>query len=86
MRIKHRLRVRDASPDRQLKIQSCLVRETLQRIMEQTNTTADFGSSFRQIPHTSNACLLEDKVQDRGMYLFTISHGGYAVDQRIEDG
>ena len=30
--------------------------------------TADFGSSFRQIPYTSYVCLLEDKIQDRGMY------------------
>ena len=45
-------------------------------------TTADFGSSLRQILHTINVCLLEDKVQDRGMYLFTISYGSYAVDQR----
>ena len=27
---------------------------------------------FDKIPFTSNVCLLEDKVQDRGMYLFTI--------------
>ena len=27
-------------------------------------------------------CLLEDKVQDRSMYLFTISYGGDAMDQR----
>ena len=27
-------------------------------------TTADFGSSFRQIPYTINVCLLEDKIQD----------------------
>ena len=31
------------------------------------------------------ACL-EDKIQDRGMYLFTISYGGYALDQRSGDG
>ena len=37
---------------------------------------------FRQIHHTSNACLLEDKIQYRGMYLFTISYGGDAMDQR----
>ena len=43
-------------------------------------TTADLGSSFRQVPYTSNLRLLEDKVQDRGMYLFTISYGGDAVD------
>ena len=29
---------------------------------------------------------MEDKVQDRGMYLFTISYGSYAVDQRSGDG
>ena len=29
-----------------------------------------------------NLCLLEDKVQDRGMYLFTISYGSDAMDQR----
>ena len=49
-------------------------------------TTADFGSSFRQIPHTSYVCLLEDKIQDRGRYLFTISYGSYAMDQRSGDG
>ena len=41
---------------------------------------------FRQVPYTSSVCLLEDKVQDRGMYLFTISYGSYAVDQRSGDG
>ena len=37
MRIGHQFRIRDASPDRQPKIQSSSVEETLQRIMEQTN-------------------------------------------------
>ena len=27
-------------------------------------TTAHFGSSFRQIPYTSNVCMLEDKIRD----------------------
>ena len=32
---------------------------------------------------TSDVCLLEDdKVQDRGMYLFAISYGSVAMDQR----
>ena len=31
---------------------------------------------------TSNLCLLEDKIQDRGMYLFAISYGTDAMDQR----
>ena len=29
-----------------------------------STTTADLRSSFRQIPHTINVCLLEDKIQD----------------------
>ena len=37
---------------------------------------------FDKFPHTSNVCLREDKIQDRGMYLFTISYGTYAVNQR----
>ena len=45
-------------------------------------TTANFRSSFRQIHHASNVRLLEDKIQDRGMYLFTISNGSDAMDQR----
>ena len=49
-------------------------------------TTADFRSLFRQIPNTGNVCLLEDKIQDRGMYLFTISYGSYAVEQGSGDG
>ena len=44
-------------------------------------TTADFGSPFWEVPYASNLCLLEDKVQDRGMYLFKISYGGDAMDQ-----
>ena len=44
-------------------------------------TTACFWSSLWQVPYASNLCLLEDKVQDRGMYLFTISYGSNAVDQ-----
>ena len=37
---------------------------------------------FRQIPYFSHVCLLEDKVRDRGMYLFTNSNGSNAMDQR----
>ena len=44
--------------------------------------TADFGSSLWQVPYTSDICLLEDKVQDRAMYLFAISYGSDAMDQR----
>ena len=45
-------------------------------------TTADLGTSLKQIPYSNNIWLLEDKIQDWGMYLFTISYGSYAVDQR----
>ena len=42
---------------------------------------------FWQTLQPSNICLLEDKIQDCGMYLFTISsYGSYAVDQRNGDG
>ena len=46
------IKIRDASLDRQVKIQSSLVEETLQRIMEAAIDTY----------------LLEDKIQDRGLY------------------
>ena len=36
---------------------------------------------FDKFPTPSNLCLLEDKIQDRGMYLFTISYGSDAMDQ-----
>ena len=45
-----------------------------------------FRSSFCWIPTASDICLLEDKIQDWGMYLFTISYGNYAVDQRSGAG
>ena len=48
--------------------------------------TADFGSSLWHIPYSTNICLLEDKIQNWGMYLFTISYGSYAMDQRSGDG
>ena len=43
-------------------------------------TTADLRSSFWQISFTSNVCLLEGKIQDWGVYLFTISCGSCALD------
>ena len=57
-------------------------RRLFKELWSRPTTTAAFRSSFRQIPYTSYACLLEDKIQDRGMYLFTISYGSYALDQR----
>ena len=86
MRTKHQFRIRDASLDRQPKIQSSLVREILQRIMVQTNNDCRFQILIFTNCHTSNVCLLEDKIQDRGLCLFTIFYGGYAVDQRSGDG
>ena len=78
----NKIEIWDASLDRQPKIQSSSVEEILQRIMGRPTTTADFGSSFWQVPYASDLCLLEDKVQDRGTYLFAISYGSYAMDQR----
>ena len=56
-------------------------RRLLKELWGRPTTIADFGSSFWQIPYTSNLCLLEDKVQDRGMYLLTISYGSNAMDR-----
>ena len=46
----NKIEILDASLDRQPKIQSSSVEETLQRILCRPTTTADFRSSFRQIP------------------------------------
>ena len=79
VKAKHQLRIRDASQDRQPEIQSSPVREDFWRIMvtERPTTTADFRSSFWQILHVNNVHLLEDKIQDWGMHLLTISYGSY---------
>ena len=37
---------------------------------------------FDKFPTPATFALLEDKIQDRGMYLFTISYGSDAMDQR----
>ena len=79
----NKIKIRDASLDRQPKIQPSSVEETLQRIMEQTNNDCRFlTSTLTSFPFTSNLCLLEDQVQDRGVYLFTIPYGSNAMDQR----
>ena len=36
---------------------------------------------FDKFPTPATFCLLEDKVQERGMYLSTISYGSDAMDQ-----
>ena len=82
VKAKHQFKIRDASQDRQPEVQSSLVREIFKRIIGRPTTTADLGSSFWQNSHASNIRLLEDKIQDWGMYLFAISYGSYAVDQR----
>ena len=61
-------------------------RRLFKELWERPTTTADFGSSLWQVPYTSYVCLLEDKIQDWGMYLFTISYGSYALDQISGDG
>ena len=78
--------IRDASQDRQPEIHSTPVREDSSKNYgadEKRLQISDF--SFRQISFTSNVCLLEDMIQDRGIYLFTISYGSYALDQRSGD-
>ena len=57
-------------------------RRLFKELWGRPTTTADFGSSFWQISHVNNVRLLEDKIQDWGMYLFTISNGSYAADHR----
>ena len=56
-------------------------RRLFQELWGRPTTIADLGSSFWQVPYASNFCLLEDKIQDRGMYLFTISYGSNAMGQ-----
>ena len=58
-----------------------LWRRLFKELWSRPTTTADFGSPFWQVPYASYICLLEDKVQDRGMYFFTISYGSFAMDQ-----
>ena len=48
-------------------------------------TTADIRSSFREVANTSHICLLEDKIQDWGMYMVTIPQGSYAMDPFVEN-
>ena len=52
-------------------------RRLFKELWSRPTTTANFGSSLWQIPHTSYVCLLEDKIQDWGMYLLTISYGSW---------
>ena len=61
-------------------------RRLFKELVSRPTTIADFGSSFRQIPYTSHVWLLAEKNQDWGMWLFTISYGSYAMDQRSGDG
>ena len=85
VKAKHQFRIRDASQDRQPEIQSSPVRgDFFIELWSRPPTTA--GSSFRQIHHVSSVRLFEDKIQDWGMYLFTISYGSCVVDQRSGAG
>ena len=56
-------------------------RRLFKELWSRPTTTADFGSSFWQVPYANNPRLPENKEQDRGMYLFTISFGSHAMDQ-----
>ena len=59
-------------------------RRLFKELFGRPTTSAKLGSWLWQVPYTSGVCLLEDKVQDRGMYLFAISYGSDAMDQRRE--
>ena len=45
------------------------------------DSSKNYGADQQRVPYTSNLCLLEDKVQNRGMHLFTISYGSDAMDR-----
>ena len=65
------------------KIQSSPVREDFSKNYRADQQRLQISDPpFWQIHHASSVRLLEDKIQDWGMYLFTISYGSYAVDQR----
>ena len=83
-KLKTRARLRSEMPVRTVsqKFSFLQWRIFFKELWGRPTTTADFGSSFCQIPYTSYVCVLEDKIQDRGLYLFTISDGSNAVDQR----
>ena len=42
----------------------CQWRTLFKELWSRSTTTADFRSSFRQIPYTINVCWLEDEIQD----------------------
>ena len=86
VKAKHPFRLRDASQDRQPEIQSSPVSEDFQTVMWQTNKDCRFQIFILTNSHVSNVRLLEDKIQNWGKYLFTISYGSHAVDQRSGDG
>ena len=56
-------------------------RRLFKELWSRRTKKADFVSSFWQIHHAKNISLLEDKIQNWGMYLSTIYFGSYAVDQ-----
>ena len=61
MRDKLKINIRDISLDRQPKILTSPLEETLQRIVGQTNDDCRFQISILTNSYTSHVCLLEDK-------------------------
>ena len=53
-------------------------------ILSGGDSSKNYGADQQRLQISD--CLLEDKIQDRGTYLFTISYGRYAMDQRSGDG
>ena len=84
MRMKHQFRIRDASPDRQPKMESFLVREILQRIMGQNNNDCRSQIFISTNSPTPATFLLVGRKDSRLTYVF--SYGIYALDRRSGDG
>ena len=82
MRIKHQFKIRDASPDRRPKKISHLQRDSSKIYGADQQRLQNSDLHFDNFPTPATFVLLEDKVQERGMYLFTISYGSDAMDQK----
>ena len=83
MRIKHQFKIRDASLDRQPKIQSSSVEETLQRFAKQTNNDCRFSDlHFDKFPTPATFACWNVRFKNK----VCTCHGSFALDQRGGDG
>ena len=56
--------------------QNCMVEQPKNQISEM----------HFKVPYTFDISVMEDELQNRGMFLFWLSHGSNAMDQRSGDG